>query len=141
MKKGTVALLVALAGFAGAIAYVKLRPDEVPVTKCIGLHPDLDKVRDRFNRDTVRNLVYKNNSSDPLFYSKIVAKIEACEWTKSKHLSKRDDIDGERFALVGSPYPEDALHEKIAFVAEDWRFQCVVYNGNDFVVVVLSAWY
>ena len=125
-----------------AIAYNQsLAKGEVPITRCIGLHHDLDETRDRFNRDTVRNIVYKNEFSDPMFYSKIVHKIETCDWSKSKKLIKRDNVDGDRFALAGSPYRDDALREKVAFVTENFGFQCVVYNGTDFVLVVLTAWY
>jgi len=85
--------------------------------------------------------VYKNEFSDPMFYSKIVHKIETCDWSKSKKLIKRDNVDGDRFALAGSPYRDDALREKVAFVTENFGFQCVVYNGTDFVLVVLTAWY
>jgi hypothetical protein len=141
MKKRFTPLLLILAVALSIVAYKTLKKDEAPITRCIGLHPDLDKTRDRFNRDTVRNIVYRNTASDPLFYSWIVHKIEACDWTKAKKLIKNGNVDGDRFALAESSFREDALREKIAFVSQDWRFQCVVYNGTDFVLVVLTSWH
>lgn len=139
MKKVSIAfLVVAVMCFA---AYNKFRKDEVPVTKCIGLEAVLDKKRDRFNRDTVRNLVYKNEFSDPQFYSKIVHRIETCDWIKAKNMNIRKDTDGDLFALAGTPYRADALREKVAFEDKDSTFKCIVYNGIDYVVVVLSVWY
>jgi hypothetical protein len=146
MKKGRIALVVALVALFLVVLQNRLNfwgylPDNVPVTRCIGLKPVLDKKRERFNRDTVRNLVYQNESSDPLFYSNIVQKVEACDWIKSKDFIRREDIDGDRFALAGSPYRDGAWREKTAFISKNWSFQCVIYDGTDFVLVVLTARY
>jgi len=146
MKKARIVLMVAVVVFVGVILHNRLSfwgylPDEVPVTKCIGLKPVLDKKRERFNRDVVRNLVYRNESSDPEFYSSICRKIEACDWATLKDPIRRSNIDGDRFGLAGSPFPDGPWSEKTAFISKDWSFQCVVYKGADIVLVVLTAMY
>ena len=140
MKK-TLWIILAVITISAFTIYNVTKKDEVPITKCIGLDPVLDKVRDRFNRDTVRNLVYINEALDPDFYASLVSKIEACSWTKDQQLLKQSNVHGDLFGLEGSAYSPDNLHDKVAFVAPDSMFDCVVYDGSDYVVVVLTARY
>lgn len=141
MKKILWILLLGGLGIFYVKTYQKYKDNEVPVVRCIGLEPALDEVRDRFNRDTVRNLVYLNDSGDPHFYESIVQKVESCERVISQRLFKRDNIDGYLFALDDSPYSPNDLHDKVAFISPDWNFYCVIYNGDAYVVVVLTSLY
>ncbi len=131
-------MILAIVG-ASIVAVNKVLTKEVPIVGCIGLEPVLDETRDRFRRDTVRNLVYENSSSDLNFYSEIIQKVESCEWVKKRGLEKKGDFEGDLFALADSPYPRDSLMGKTCFSSEDTRFTCVIYDGDHFVVVVLTA--
>jgi hypothetical protein len=128
--------------FIGSVVGISLcfRKD-VPIIECIGLRSTLDQKTKHFNRGVIRNVLYENKSDDPLFYSKIINSIKMCEWAKAKGLVEKDSVDGEIFILKGSPFQENSLFEKHAFVSKDWHFMCVVYNGGDFVLVVLTARY
>lgn len=141
-KSGRWPLFLAVGTLVLVIAYEKLKKDEVPITRCIGLEPAYDEVRDRFNNDTVRNLIYENKSSDPLFYFKLVGRIENCEWVKANRLVKQEPGGiSDQFVFSVTNYKEEKLRESVVFVAPDGVFRCHVYNGTDFVLVVLSVWY
>lgn len=142
MRTGRVAFWISVVVLIGVICSNQFRKDEVPITRCIGLEADYDEVRDWFNSQTVRNLVYENKKADPQFYSTIVGRIENCGWVKDKKLEKREPADSsERFVFGVTDYTEEKLRASVSFRHPGNEFQCDVYDHTDFVLVVLSAWY
>lgn len=141
-RTGRIAFWISVVVLAGVICYNQFGKDEVPITRSIGLKADYDEVRDWFNTQTVRNLVYENKNADPQFYAGIVGKIENCEWVKSMNLEKQEPAaDSERFVFGVTDYTEENLRGSVSFRHSGNEFQCNVYDHTDFVLVVLSAWH
>ncbi|RYD21959.1 MAG: hypothetical protein EOP88_09615 [Verrucomicrobiaceae bacterium] len=141
-RSGRILFRISVVVLIGVICYNQFKKDEVPITRSIGLKADYDEVRDWFNTQTVRNLVYENKNADPQFYAGIVGKIENCEWVKTMKLQKQEPAgSSERFVFGVTDYTEENLRGSVSFRHSGNEFQCDVYDHTDFVLVVLSAWY